>query len=52
MNQITKLTLLPVLNADSEIIDIEDLYKINDNRCSDVLCQYLHAFYWSTLVGI
>lgn len=36
-----------------ELIDIENLYKFNsDNRrCDDIQCQYLHAFYWSTLVS-
>jgi len=36
----------------TEIIDIEGLYKIDGNQCGDILCKYLHAFYWSTLVSI
>lgn len=39
------------LHQTTELIDIENLYKINDNRCDDILCQYLKAFYWSTLVS-
>jgi hypothetical protein len=35
-----------------EIIDIERLYKIEGNHCKDISCQYLHAFYWSTLVSV
>uniref|UniRef100_A0A6G1SB89 Cyclic nucleotide-gated cation channel alpha-3 n=1 Tax=Aceria tosichella TaxID=561515 RepID=A0A6G1SB89_9ACAR len=35
-----------------KIIDIEGLYKIDENHCKDTSCQYLHAFYWSTLAII
>lgn len=51
-----KLTVAHPLHATpshtEELIDIENLYKINDNRCDDILCQYLKAFYWSTLVSV
>lgn len=35
----------------SSAIDLAGLYKIQDTRCIDIQCQYLHAFYWSTLVS-